>query len=103
MIDLTSPAAPVINAIAEDTGVSNNDRITSDANLVFSGTAEANSVVELTRIGVGVIGTAAVNGSGTWSFDYSVTTLTEGTHRVQRHRQGCRGESQPGLDIGCCG
>ena len=52
-------------------------------------------LVELTRIGVGVIGTAAVNGSGTWSFDYSVTTLTEGTHQFSATARDATGNSNP--------
>src|SRR5690606_22714891 len=40
-LDLTPPAAPAILAISEDTGSKNDDQITSDNTLVFSGSAEA--------------------------------------------------------------
>ncbi len=75
IVDQTAPAAPAITAIMDDTGASGNDRITNDPNLVLSGTAEANSIVELTHVGIGVIGTATTNGSGVWSFNYAGTTL----------------------------
>ena len=70
----------MITQVTEDTGESNSDRITNDPTLFLSGTAEANSVVELTRLGVGVIGTTTANAAGSWSFDYTGTTLPEGMH-----------------------
>ncbi len=80
IVDRTAPAAPAITAIMDDTGASGSDRVTNDPNLVLSGTAEANSIVELIHVGIGVIGTATTNGSGVWSFNYTGTTLAEGTH-----------------------
>jgi hypothetical protein len=77
-IDTAAPAAPVISGITNDTG-SSNDGITSDQTLVITGTAEANSVVELLRNGVS-IGTTTANSSGAWSFDYTGTSLAEGTY-----------------------
>ena len=43
VIDTTAPAAPVIVAIADDAGTSG-DGITNDPELIFTGTAEANSI-----------------------------------------------------------
>ena len=80
VVDLTPPAAPVINAIANDTGASATDRITNDPTLIFSGTAEPNLIVTLSRAGTGAIGTATASSTGAWSFDYTATTLPEGTH-----------------------
>jgi hypothetical protein len=80
VVDTATPAAPVITAITEDTGENGNDGITNDPTLILSGTAEANSVVELSRAGTGVIGTAIANGSGNWSFDYTAVTLPDGSH-----------------------
>ncbi len=57
------------------TGSSSTDQITSDQTLALSGTAEIGSLVTITRVGVGIIGTATADGSGNWSFDYSGTTL----------------------------
>ena len=79
IIDTSSPAAPVINAIMDDTGASSIDRITNDARLFLAGIAEANSIVELTRVGEGVIGTTLADGNGAWIFDYTQTALPEGT------------------------
>src|SRR5207244_6014776 len=79
-IDLTAPAAPAITGIATDSGSSSSDHLTNDQTLVLSGTAEANSLVTITRVGTGVIGTASANGAGAWSFDYTGTTLAEGSY-----------------------
>ncbi len=79
VVDITPPPAPLITGISNDTGVSNTDRITSDTTLLLSGTAEANSTVQLFRANAS-IGTAATNASGIWSFDYTGTTLSNGTY-----------------------
>lgn len=78
-IDTTAPAAPAITAVSEDSGVEG-DLVTLDATLVLSGTAEADSIVTITRVGTGVIGSTNANGSGAWSFDYTGTTLPAGTN-----------------------
>ncbi len=95
MIDQTPPAAPVITAITEDTGVSNSDGITNDPTLILSGTAEANAVVEITRVGVGVIGTATANGSGGWTFDFAETTLPQGPHNFTATATDTAGNVSP--------
>lgn len=78
-IDNILPGAPAITAISEDTGV-DGDFLTVDATLVLSGTAEASSIVTLTRVGTGIIGTTNADGSGAWSFDYTGTVLPDGTN-----------------------
>ncbi len=73
--------APVILAIADDTGTTG-DRITRDAQLVFSGTAEPGSTLTL-RSGSAngtILGTTLVNGAGAWTFDHSATTLADGSY-----------------------
>ncbi len=80
VVDQTAPAAPVIAAIAEDTGASNSDEITNDPTLILSGTAEANAIVQVFLSGVGSIGTTTADGSGAWAFDYTGTSLEEGAH-----------------------
>ncbi len=80
VIDNTAPAVPIITAIAQDTGASSSDGITNDTSLILSGTAEANSRVELTRVGIGFIGFATADGAGAWSFDYTATVLPQGPH-----------------------
>ncbi|MFT3786743.1 MAG: Ig-like domain-containing protein [Tepidisphaeraceae bacterium] len=78
--DTTPPAAPIFTSITTDTGTSSTDRITSDNTLILSGTAEASSTVTITRVGTGVIGTVTANASGAWSYDYTGTTLADGTY-----------------------
>ncbi|ATC63703.1 hypothetical protein CMV30_06905 [Nibricoccus aquaticus] len=78
-IDTTASAAPALTAITNDTGASATDRITSDTTLILSGTGIANETITVFR-NAAQIGTATVNGSGIWSFDYTATTLAAGTH-----------------------
>ena len=75
-IDATVPAAPVITGFADDSGTSG-DGITSDTDLLLSGTAEANAIVEVFD-GVTSLGTTLADGSGAWSF--ATGTLSEATH-----------------------
>jgi pectate lyase len=79
-IDAATPIAPVITGIGNDTGASTTDGITSDTTLNLSGTAEANATVTVSRSTVGVIGTAIANSSGDWEFNYSGTTLADGSY-----------------------
>jgi autotransporter-associated beta strand protein len=76
----TSITPPVLATIANDTGVSNSDKITNDPTLMLSGTAPASASVAITRVGVGVIGSTTATAGGTWSFDYTTTTLPAGVH-----------------------
>ncbi|MCU0871890.1 MAG: FG-GAP-like repeat-containing protein [Pirellulaceae bacterium] len=78
-IDGAAPSRPSITGISDDTG-SPGDGVTSDSTLVLRGTAEAGGLVELTRVGTGVIGTALADASGTWSYDYTNTPLPAGVH-----------------------
>ena len=67
-VDTTAPVAPTTPDLAggDDTGSSNSDNITSDTAPNISGTAEANSTVEIYVDGVSD-GTATANGAGAWS------------------------------------
>jgi RHS repeat-associated protein len=77
---LDGVSMPAITDVSSDTGSSATDRITTDQTLGFSGTAPANSGVTIIRRNVGEVGTVSASGTGTWSFDYSATTLPEGSH-----------------------
>ena len=79
VVDTSAPAAPAVTAITMDTGSSGSDGVTSDATLILSGTAEAASTVTVYKDGTS-IGTAAASGAGTWSFDYTGTTLAAGSY-----------------------
>ena len=63
--DTAAPNAPVISNFALDTGVLG-DHITSDKNLLLSGTAEAGSTVTIYD-GATLITTALADNSGNWS------------------------------------
>ncbi len=69
---------PVITAAVGDTGTYSSGATTSDRVFTFTGTGGAGDTVTLTRIGVGAIGTASVDGSGHWSFDYTSVSLPDG-------------------------
>jgi large repetitive protein len=77
-VDITAPAAPTVTAISDDTGIAG-DYLTNDNRLIISGTAEANSVVQLFRDS-NALGTATVNAAGNWSFDYTAIPLATGTY-----------------------
>ncbi|MFV0350653.1 MAG: Ig-like domain-containing protein, partial [Halodesulfovibrio sp.] len=71
LADTTAPDAPVITrlAAASDTGVSNADRLTADSTPLLQGTGEPGATVSIYAVGVGLLGTATVNGAGNWSFE----------------------------------
>ena len=74
------PNPPVIASLTPDTGSSSTDGITSANTLLLNGTAEAGSTVTVTQVGTGVIGSTPADGSGNWSFDYTGTTLADGSY-----------------------
>jgi len=78
-VDSTVPNAPSITGISTDTGSSSSDGYTSDTTLVISGTAEANATVTVFKDSA-QLGTATANGSGAWSYDYTGSALTIGSH-----------------------
>ncbi|AUM11349.1 Ig-like domain-containing protein [Ketobacter alkanivorans] len=90
-VDTGTPAAPAVTAISTDTGT-NNDQITSDTTLVFSGTAEANATVEV-FIDAASIGTASADGSGNWSYDHTGTTLSAGSYSITATAQDLAGNT----------
>ncbi|MEM8639509.1 MAG: Calx-beta domain-containing protein [Cyanobacteria bacterium P01_G01_bin.54] len=81
-LDNAAPAAPSIPDLdaGSDTGSSNTDNITSDTTPTITGTAEANSTVNLTSSVDGAIGSTTADGAGNWSITASV--LTAGAHNI---------------------
>ena len=77
VVDTTPPGAPVLTGITDDTGTAG-DRITMDHTLIFSGTAEPLSLVELFWTGTGKIGEAVANNLGIFTIDATSTTLPDG-------------------------
>ena len=76
IIGTTVPAVPTILSFASDSGRVG-DGITNDTTLTLTGTAEANSTVNVFD-GATQLGTARADANGAWSF--ATATLTNGTH-----------------------
>ncbi len=83
--DNTPPAAPVITGISTDTGVVG-DRITFDADLIFSGTAEASSDVTILLnfpfASPITLGSAKAGANGAWSVDATYYQFSPATHAI---------------------
>ncbi|MCP5014893.1 MAG: hypothetical protein GY938_06355, partial [Ketobacter sp.] len=79
-VDTAAPAAPAVTAITDDTNTAS-DGVTSDNQLVISGTAEANSSVEV-FVDAASIGTINADGSGNWSYDHTGITLADGSYSI---------------------
>ncbi len=76
-----APGAPAFTGISPDTGSSSSDQITTSQNLTISGTAALGSTVAVYLSGVGLLGTVTADPTtGVWSYNYSGTTLAEGTY-----------------------
>ena len=75
---IPTPAAPIFTAITTDT--SSGLEITTDQNIHLLGISAPYATITLSRSDVGVLGTTTANGSGVWNFDYTATTLPEGTY-----------------------
>ena len=76
VIDKTAPALAVV--LADDTGLSSNDKITSDPNLTGSG--DPNATVHFTVDGNPISATAVADATGAWSF--TPTGLSDGPHTM---------------------
>lgn len=84
-IDTSSPTAPVVLSVSDDTGTQG-DGITSDASLVIRGSGDAGLTIELfideRSVGETIVGEAIGDDSGAWSFDYSNTILADGDYII---------------------
>ncbi|NJO78213.1 MAG: hypothetical protein HC827_06585 [Cyanobacteria bacterium RM1_2_2] len=78
-IDATAPAAPAVTTFSTDSGIIG-DRITNDGTLILSGTAAANSVIQVLRDGVPLSTTTTANSSGVWTYNGTATDLSDGTY-----------------------
>ncbi len=74
--DFTAPAKPMITGISDDTGASNSDGVTSDKNIIISGTAEANSSVEVSSQ-YGPLRSTRADANGDWLLDITDINLLE--------------------------
>jgi autotransporter-associated beta strand protein len=78
--ETAEPGAPVIAAVSVDSGLSGTDRITQDATLVLSGSADPGTSVTVWRGGVGTLGGTPADAAGSWAFDYPGAVLAVGCH-----------------------
>ncbi|MDA8248084.1 MAG: Ig-like domain-containing protein [Rhodospirillales bacterium] len=77
--NFTTLAAPAITGISPDTGPSG-VLLTASPTIQLSGTGAVGTTIDLARADIGAIGTATVNASGVWNFDYTGTTLSDGSY-----------------------
>ena len=85
-------ATPVVTAVSNDTGSNSHDGVTSDRTLLITGSAEAGSIVTV-FLGNSSIGTATADSSGHWSFDYTGTSLADGTYAFTAQASDAAGET----------
>jgi RHS repeat-associated protein len=84
---------PVITAISpESTSTTANGYISHSGNITLSGTAPASDTIELFLDTV-PIGTTTSNSSGSWLFDYTATTLADGTYDFTAQTQATGGRT----------
>lgn len=93
------PTPPTVTLdAASDTGASSTDAITKDNTPTFTGTARANSTVQIFADGSTSLGTTTANGSGSWSFTPS-TSLSDATHSITAKAKDAAGNTSPASTI----
>ncbi len=81
LIDGTAVEAPVVTGISPDSGSSDSDGQTNNADFTINGTAGAGLEVKVI-LDDKQIGTAQASESGNWSYDASAVEITEGHHII---------------------
>lgn len=96
-IDTTPPAAPSAPLLtaASDSGSSSSDRLTNVRTPTFTGTAEANSVVDLLVSG-SVVGTGTADGSGAWTVTAG-SPLADGSWSFSTRSRDAAGNTRDGV------
>ncbi len=94
-LDQTAPVAPSTPDLVagSDTGTSDSDNITSDNTPTFTGTAEANSSVELFA-DLTSIGTTTADGAGNWSLT-AVSALADAVYSINAISTDLAGNEGP--------
>jgi RHS repeat-associated protein len=88
------PPTPAFTNVSPETGTS--PTITASQNITLYGTATPGVTVTISRAGVGVLGSVTANATtGDWSFDYSGTTLSQGTYAFTATAEANGYYSQP--------
>jgi predicted outer membrane repeat protein len=93
-VDTLPPPAPAITSISTDSGTVPAG-ITSDPTVAINGTAEADSTVILTRVDSSKNWSVPVDSSGSWSFDYTGTTLPIGRYSFTAIAHDAAGNASP--------
>ncbi|MBS0219349.1 MAG: M10 family metallopeptidase C-terminal domain-containing protein [Proteobacteria bacterium] len=75
---LDTMAPHVTEGLVNDTGISNSDKVTSNASLTGSG--DAGAIVHFTVDGTAIAATATADANGVWS--YTPTGLADGAHTI---------------------
>ncbi len=96
---LPTPIPPKLTAVSPDTGASAADQVTSSQNLTLSGTAVPTATVTLYREGVGLLGSVVASAGGTFAYDYTATTLAEGTYDFNATDSTANGTSSRSADF----
>jgi len=96
-IDTTPPAAPSAPSLtaASDSGSSSSDRLTNVKTPTFTGTAEANSVIDLLVSG-SVVGTGTADGSGAWTVTAN-SPLADGSWSFSTRSRDAAGNTRDGV------
>ena len=81
-IDTSSPIDPTIDLISADSGRNDSDGVTNDATLVFKGTGESGTQIELFESTLGSLGVVSVPGNGTWELDVTDMPIADGVYQV---------------------
>ncbi|MDR6774964.1 Ig-like domain-containing protein [Azospirillum sp. BE72] len=90
----TAPSAPSLTA-ASDSGSSSSDRLTNVKTPTFTGTAEANSVIDLLVSG-SVVGTGTADGSGAWTVTAG-SPLADGNWSFSTRSRDAAGNTRDGV------
>jgi hypothetical protein len=90
----TAPSAPLLTA-ASDSGSSSSDRLTNVKTPTFTGTAEANSVIDLLVSG-SAVGTGTADGSGAWTVTAN-SPLADGSWSFSTRSRDAAGNTRDGV------
>src|SRR5690606_20474063 len=94
VIDATAPIAPDNLAGWEGIGDPVENGLTTQRTLIFSGTSEPNSTVELFIDGIS-IGTVTAYANGNWTFDHTGTPLADGSYVITSQAPDAAGNVSP--------
>ncbi len=98
-IDTTPPVAPSAPSLtaASDSGNSSSDHLTNVKTPTFTGTAEANSVIDLLVSG-SVVGTGTADGAGAWTVTAG-SALADGSWSFSTRSRDAAGNTRDGVGL----